>query len=804
MDRFLSDVRQIWRSLIRQPLGSVLIVVVLSLGMAGVISILSFVKTMLWEPAPFPNAATVSNLGWRDPINNGDEVQGIAGRQLLEWRQRMPEGVELAGYSTATLNLADRDKVERYDGSFITANLLPMLGVQPLLGRPLAAADEVPGAPLALILSYELWQGRFNGDPNIIGKALRANARPAVVVAVMPQGFAFPWRQQVWAPAQIDAAADASRDVFLNLLVSRPPTLSLSAILTPVETWIADQRQQDPVAWATAEPALQNMTELFTDQQTRALMYIMLAVVVMVLLVACANAANLMLARTLSRSRDLALRLTLGASRARIALYLLGQSLGLCLISVLCALPLAHVANEAVMRTFRGTDDGPPIWMDFGLDGEMVLLAAGVALLSSLLVGLLPMLRLKADALAGAMRDGGRAVAGGVGSMSRVLVVSELAFACIVLLATLVMVRGIDGLLRADIGINPENLLTARIALFENAYPGDAAVLNFVERFNRELEQHPEVLRATAATTLPGDMAMTLRVRPEGRPPNPEGDPWTRLGSTDPGFLEAYGVELRRGRYFNAADRADTQKVAVIDEDFASAMFAGQDPIGRSVIMAGEDGSEQRYSVIGVIESMHLEDVGDLKLPTLLVPLSQRPARFLSFAVRTRGDPAAFKTEFTSLLRTLDPDTPAYWLRTYSEVKFATMTGEHVLLTMFSTFGLMALLMAAAGLYGLIAQIVGQRTREIGVQRALGAPALSVLRKLLTSTLVQVGIGIGIGIALGIPFASELGKVLDSLSVDTSSVLLLVLMLTVVAAVATLVPALRALRVDPCVALRHE
>ena len=807
MAAVIDDIRHGLRAVAQQPGNSLLIVAVLALGLAGVIGMLSILKAMVWDPLPFPAADRLVQAGWRDRANDlPDDVRGLRGADLLDWRERLGPMARVIGQGQATINLASDEAVERYDGSFVTANLFATLGVAPVLGRDFRAEDEQPGAAPVLILSHDLWRTRFGADPAVLGRTLRANAMPATVIGVMPPGFSFPYREQVWMNASLSATVPVDQDRYFEVFVE-PLTGSagLAPITAVLETWIGDVQQREPGTWKPRELAMLPMAHYFTDPPTRQLLNLMLVTVALVLLVACANVANMMLARALARGRDLVVRLTLGASRARVARLLLAQSFALTLIAAALAVPLAQLGIDWIVNSFTDTDSGPPPWMDFSIDAEMVAATVVVGLLTALLVGLLPVLRLRVNALGDALRDGGRSVVGGgVGRIAKWLVAGELALACVVLLTTLVMVRGVSRLEHTDLGIDPTNLLTARVALFPQAYPEDAQATQFIERFTDTLRREPGVLGAAATTTLPGLSAEQESMLPEGLDPGDGGAPSLRFGVVDPAFIQTLGIELRAGRGIETRDRADTDPVIVIDERFAQTIYPNSDPLGRRVRIPADGENARWYTIVGVIETMQLEDVGDAVLPSALLPLAQNPRRFVSLVVRTQADPAQMKPRFQELLRAQDPDTPAYWLRTYEEVMRVAMASERVLSGMFSAFGVIALVLAAAGLYGLIAQLVGQRTREIGVQRALGASGPDVLRHVLGSTLPQVAGGLVIGMLLAVPFASQISKILPELTLDAWAVLLLVLILGSVATIAALVPARRALTVDPMLALRQD
>ena len=566
-----TDLRQTARALLNQPTNSILIVLVLALGMAGVIAMLSIIKSMVWNPLPYPNAEKVVNIGWRDRSNPDEtEVNGLSGNHFLEWQRQLAGKATLAGAIAGTISISDKGSAERYNGAFVTRELFTLLGVAPIVGRDFTAEDDAPGAPPTVMLSHSTWRQRFSADPNIVGRQIRANAQPATIIGVMPENFGYPRSEEVWMAARIVPGIAEDQDRYLVVLAEVFAGGNVSAVTSSLESWMVQKRSSEPTRWKQAEIAWQSMGRMYADPETLLLLNLMLATCGLVLLVACANAANLMLARTLASSRDLALRLTLGASRWRVSTLLLAQSLTLAMIALVIAIPLAQLGIDSVLSGFSGTDEGPPPWMDFSIDLTMVLFAGGVAVSTALFVGMLPVMRLRTDKLGSALRDGGRSVAGGgLGKLSRFLVVGELAMACIVLLATVVMVRGVERIGQFDLGIEPTNLLTARVALFEEAYPSDASSLDFITRLTAKLRENPGVVDATAATTLPGLMASDESMLPEGFDAGEAGPPRTRQGLVDPHFASTYGVELRAGRFFETRDTATSDPVIVIDQTFA-------------------------------------------------------------------------------------------------------------------------------------------------------------------------------------------------------------------------------------------
>jgi predicted permease len=366
------------------------------------------------------------------------------------------------------------------------------------------------------------------------------------------------------------------------------------------------------------------------------------------------------------------------------------------------------------------------------------------------------------------------------------------------------MVQNVRALATFDLGVRTERLLTARLGLFDSQHPDAAARLRLIERLVESLRADPEVEAATVSTALPGILGPNLPILPDGVPTT-EPAQFIGVASVDAGFADTYGSKLLAGRWIDARDRADTEPVAVVDTKFVARYVPEGEALGRRFRLSPADPAGLTVTIVGVVEALTLEDADDTPEPVMLLPQSQHTPYFASIALRTRGNPAAFKPRLVELMRSIEPDTPLYWVRTYDEVLAVANFGQDLLARIYGAFGVIALLLAAGGLYGVVGFGVQQRTREIGVRRALGASARAVLGVVLRRSAWQVGIGLAAGLALGLPFALALSSTMNgTLPIDARLWLLVAVLLAVVAAAATLVPARRALRVDPMHALRDE
>ncbi|MEO6690307.1 MAG: ADOP family duplicated permease [Dokdonella sp.] len=804
MNTFLHDIRDAAHGIAKRPGFSALVIGVLGTGLACVIFMLSLLNGFVLRPLPFAQPEQLLQAGFFGDGGLGD-VFPVSSADVIPIQRQLAASADVAAVARSTINLSDHDKPQRVNGGHVSANLFQVLGVAPILGRDFSSADERPGAPAVAMLSHALWLSSYGGDSAIVGRQIRVDSQSATVIGVMPENFSYPRTEAIWVPATL--AEGMKPDSYAYWVVLRKHAgVTDAGVLSAFETWFADGARADPERFRSQSPRVEPLAYMAADRTTRSMLGYMIAAVMMVLLVACANAANLLLTRTLGRRQELSLRVALGASRRRLMTNLLIESLLLSLIATALGVLLAR-AGLAWQHSMMRESEFFPLWLRFDIDGTVVLFAVAAALLTALVTGVLPALHAGDMAVAGTLRAGSSGIAGGSFTrISRVLVIGEVAFSCALLICVGTLVRGILVLNHSNLGINTDHLLTARLALMKHAYPADADQQHLYARLGERLRADAGVVDATVSTALPGTYYNEAHdVLPSGAVPGDAPLPQVFSGDVDEHFLAAYGIKLEQGRFFNSSDRPDSARVAVVDRKFVERYGNEESVLGRQFRLDPRDPKGPMLTVVGVIGSLTLDTPGFGAQPAMLMPLTQQIWRIASIAVRTRDDPHAFAPRLNEIMREVDADTPVYWVRDYPAVIESMTIGERSVAKSFGIFGVIALILAAAGLYGVLAFAVGRRTREIGVRRALGAPARQVLSDVFGRSVTQLGIGLAIGVVAGIVFARLLTGSLQSIQATDPFVVVGALVVLMLAAMmAVILPARRALRVDPMVALRHD
>ena len=801
-----NDLHTAARRLIARPGHTLLSIGILGLGLGATMFLFGAVNGMVLSPLPFPDADRLVNLGYERP----GQSSGVGGMGADDWMEIAPaltgfDAVAIDG-DAATVNLSRSVGVTRYDGALIGAGMLPLLGVEPMLGRAFNAEDDRPGAALTVMLGERVWRNDFAADPGVIGSTLRANGEDATVIGVLPANFGYPHAQEVWLPRRLAAGDEFEVNVVARLAPgtdAMQARLALDALSARIGKDLKGVRDGRRLAF---EP----LSHRFVNDITRRMIWMMFSAGLLVLLLACANVANLQLAQVLTRRRELAVRSALGAGRMRLLRDLLAESLLMSLVATAIGVGLTVLGSEWVVRSMTANQNLPAYFISFDYNLRDALFALVVAFATCLLAGLVPALRAAGTDVQEALRDGSKGSQGGVfARISRALVVGEIALTVVLLVGAAMFISAINGMLKMDFGSDtpPQQILTGRIGLFPQQHPTPADQFAFFDRVVEALRADPQVLAATAGTALPGSQSSGEEgVRAEGAEEPASGDIRADVGLVDAQFSEVFGLELLSGRLIDTRDRADTLPVALIDTELADRLWPGRDALGQRLRVDPNAAESQMLTVIGVVQRLQLGEVDDRRWPTLLRPLAQAPVRFATVSVRVRGEDAlAFAPRLSEIVRSVHADTPVYWNRTQADAIQQGRAGPVLLTQIFSGVGALALLLAASGLYGVLAFSVAQRTREIGIRRAIGAGNVGVIGMVARRIAWQVALGLGIGVALGLPWSAVLADpVFNTRGYDPLIFGTVVGTILLVAVIASVAPLRRALHVDPLIALRQE
>ncbi len=809
----IHDLRFALRALARTPVFTGVSVLMLAMGIGLAIFMFGAINIYGLKPLPFPDAARLVHLEYTDRQSR----QSSHSMPLLDWldlRGRQHSLESLAGYSVGTMNLGGLDgPPERLSGAWISSDAFATLGVRPQLGRAFSGADSAPGATPVALIGARLWELRFQADPAVVGRSVRINGTPTTIIGVMPEPFAFPVTESVWLPLSGDRAFAAT---------PAAPAVEAFGRLQP-GTSIAQARGEfdgliAALATARGQPSSGDGALMvpFADQfilpQIRAANRAMFVAVLLVLLIACANVASLVLARFAARARELAVRSALGAGRRRLVAQVLAETFTIAALATALGWLGADVSARLIQHVMAQTPAQLPYWVDPSTDHRDVLFAATIALVAALAAGLVPALRAGRVDVQSVLRQGGGI--GERGRLGRVLVAGEVALCMVLLVGAGVAIRSSIDAQRAPLGIATDGVLTGRIGLFASHYPDAAARERFVDALQPRLASLPGVHDAAFASTLP---LMGYERQEYARPGDstdrdaPLRRAWS--SSVSDGFFDVFGIRLREGRLFDARDRAGSVPVAVVSASLAEAAWPGRSAIGERLRLSPRDGTGGWLQVVGVVADSVQADylLNSATSPAhhgdgnVFRPLSQDPPAFVSFALRADGDVAALGEDIREAVRAVDADLPVYWLRPMSEWRDRLLWGSDILAMLFGVFAGFALLLAAAGIYAVLAFDVAQRTREIGVRRALGADAGGVLALVLRRGARQVVAGLAIGIPLAFVFSRALASlVMPGADSDPRVYAVVTGVLAVIVVAATLIPARRALRVDPLLALRDE
>jgi putative ABC transport system permease protein len=807
MDAFLQDLRYAWRWLRKTPGFTALAVLCIGVGIGVNTTIFSCVYGVFFRPFGFDHPERIVEIDDHYVKGPHDNRYDLSYPNYLDWKREATSYSQMAGYSGMSMTLTDGEEPERFQGMAVDHELFPMLGVQPLLGRQFRADEDIAGAPGVVLISHDLWTTRYRSDPNILSRTIVVNDQPCTVVGVMPPRFAFWNHHQLWTPLAPTFATRARNDRVVGLLARLKPGVAVAQARNEAKVFtatLAKQYPNDNQGWtATLRP----FSEALVPNDVRLIVITMMGAVMFVLLIACSNVANLLLSRATTRAREIAIRSAIGAGRSRIVRQLLTESVLIALMGGALGVLLAFWGCDLLWAAMPG-EQRPPYYITWGVDGPTLIYTFAISLLTGVLFGLAPAFETVRVNLQESLKEGSRGTGAGArrGRMRSSLVVAQVALSLVLLVGAALFVRTFLVMQHVNPGFDTHPMLTMRFYLPGERYDKDRVRLQRVEDVVRRVESLPGVVAATASNTIlleNGGWFDGIKV--EGRTVLPGEEPQVFFTGVTAHWLKTYGIPITRGRDFTDAEASDSSGVAIITQAFANKIWPGQDPLGRRFSFVA-DSMHQWVHVIGVVPNHRIGDLDEKEPVTAAyVPSMYVSPRSYALIVRTEHNPTSFTNAIRREIHASDPGMPIYAVKSMDEVKRFSFWDKAFFGKVFSVFGLIALVLAIVGVYGVIAYSVSQRTHEIGVRMALGADEGTVLRLVVGDGLRLALWGVGIGIlgALGVTWVirSELFGVSPTDPVSFAGIATL---LTGVACLASWIPAQRAARVQPTVALREE
>ncbi len=805
MASFWRDIRFGGRILAKAPGHTAAAVIALSLGIGLTTATFSIVYGILWSGLPYPHAERLMKVDSQNPSHD-QTFQPVDVHDYLDWcrRQRSFEG--LAGSNSTTVTMSGKERPERLDGAWITANGLQLLGIKPLLGRGFQAGEDRPGATPVVLLGYQLWQNRFGGDPKVIGRAVRVNGRATTVVGIMPPAFRFPDNEQLWLPLELDAGrSERGKGDPIQVFGRLRPGVTRDQADAEMAAIAQSLAREFPRTNRGLTASVGPLAERHLDDGTHYLLYSMLGAVGCVLLIACINVASLIMSRATQRTREMALRAALGASRRQVILQVLTESLILALLASGVGLGLAWAGIVSFNRAIQVAN--PPTWLHIAFDLPALLCALAATLAAAVVSGLVPALQVSRARLNEVLKDEGRGSTSlRLGRLSRLVVVAELALSCVLLIATGMMVKSTVLARSAPVGFVADRVLTVRVPLFESNYPRPLDRGAFYQRLLERLRTLPGVEAAGASTALPSMSWNSEAYVVDGRAYANETDfPVAHSDVVTEGTFAALGVRLLAGREFERLDTPTSQPVALVNQSLARKLWPRDSPLGKRLRRARAGHDEPWRTVVGVVPDLLIYGIGDRQPEGFFLPVTQVGAERLSYVLRTRREPLSLVAAVRAQVTALDADTPIYFVRTMEQNIALDHYFTDLFGIMFGIFGLCALVLAAVGIYGVIAFSVERRTQEIGVRMALGARRGDVLAMLMRQGVVQLGMGLALGLPLAFAFSRLLAQSLFRVQPGDPAVFTAVTAgMSTVALLACLLPGQRATEIDPNVALRSD
>ncbi|MDX6305253.1 MAG: hypothetical protein QOI77_2222 [Blastocatellia bacterium] len=801
MQTLRQDLRYGARMLAKKPIFSLIAVITLSLGIGANTAIFSVVNAVLLRNLPYHNAKQLVVVASSSPSGDRD---GLSVPDLQDYQAQMPALEDLTGFQSQSVNVTGGDRPDRVRGAFVTSNFFKVFNLSPLIGRTFAEGEDRQGGEKLAVVNEKMWQERLSSDRNLAAKKLILNGEPYSVIGVVASTFKQPFDPdvEVWMPVPNYPGNSGKRDWRLLFGMGHlKPGVNVSQAQAEASTVATHLAQAYPTENGGRGARVEYLRDILLSD-IRPMLWLLFAAVGVILLIACANLANLLMARGLSRQKEIAVRAALGASRWRLIRQLLTETTLIGLLGGAGGLLLAHWGLYGLLKlpqNFVNTTEAT-------LDSRVLLFALSVSLVTGWLFGLVPALQLARPELQSSLKEGARG--SGEGSRwNRVrsgFVVTQVALSLLLLVSSGLLIRSFDKLLRVNAGFRPEQLLSLEYRLPRAKYKDPIAQWNFHRQVVEQLQQVPGVQSATLVRGLPfsGNGATTRIVLPDREPPAKGMEPEVMFNTAMPNYFETIGIPLLRGRVFGSEDQAKTPAVVVINQMMAQRFWPNQDPLGKQVKFAQDGSTATIVGVVGDAKHYYLEEE---QRPQMYDTYSQDSGLFATVLIRTTGEPLSLAEAVRQAIWKVDPDQPMWKIRTVEFLMSRSTADRRFLMVLMGIFASLALVLTIVGLYGVISYLVNQRTQEIGIRMALGAQVSDILRMVLKQAMVLVLTGVALGLAAAWLLTRLMSRLLYQVSAtDPVTFAGIALLLIIVALLACYVPARRATKVDPLVALRYE
>jgi putative ABC transport system permease protein len=809
MGTLLRDVRYALRVLGKQPGFTAAAVLAVALGIGANTTIFSAFDVLLLRPFSFHQPERVL-LVWEQNRQSGFLRGSVAPANFYDLRAQVRSLENLSAFYDSSFNLSDGDKPERIEGTIASASLFKAVNAQPALGRLFTEEEEQWGKDKVVVLSHALWQRRFGSNPEIVGRQLSFNGQSYTVLGVMPPKFSFPPNGgELWKPLSFDTTDARERGSHFMRVLGRlregatpeQAQAELAAVARQLE-------QQYPETNAGRGFGVVSIVADYT-RGARAGLVVLLGAVGFVLLLACANVANLLLVRAASRQKEIAIRMAMGASRARLVRQLLTESVVLALAGGGLGALLA-VWGVALMAGFipQSLSKYLPGWENMGVNPRALLFTLAVSLATGLLFGLAPAIQATRASFTDALKEGGRTSGAGARNRLRsLLVVSEITLSLVLLIGAGLLIRSFVRLMRAEPGFDSSNVVVMNLSLAGERYEKTRARVDFYQRLLGKIESLPGVTHAGAVNVLPlsrsnADASFTV----EGRPPLPKGQQvYADWRAASPGYLAAMNVPLRRGRLLDARDdREEAPRALVVSDRFVARFFPGEDPVGKRLDF-GEAREKGYWEIVGVVGDVKRDGMDEEIEPAVYAAYAKSPWRSMTVVVKTANDPVQIVAAVQNELRGIDRDQPVFNVQTMDRVVHESLAPQRVTTALMGIFALVALALATIGIYAVTSYSVAQRTHEIGVRMALGAQRGDILRMIVRQGMTLTVVGLVVGLGASFAVTRGMSKILYGVTAtDPLTFVGISLLLAAVAFAANYFPARRATKVDPMTALRCE